>query len=239
MGTESISRVVIDVSLGRLTLMLIPLAVVGWVMWKWSGGLRELGVATGRMVGQLLVVGYLLVFLFESENWILHVGVVGFMVVVSAWIAIRTVKEGKVRAFGEALLAIGLGGGSVFLLVIFGVLQMWDFEARYVIPLAGMSFANAMTAVTLAAERLEAEVGNGQDFEEGRRAAWNASLIPQINSFLAVGLVSLPGMMTGQILAGASPLDAVRYQILVMAMVLGSAGISVAIYLWRRRVGAV
>jgi putative ABC transport system permease protein len=64
--------------------------------------------------------------------------------------------------------------------------------------------------------------------------AWNAALIPQVNSFLAVGLVSLPGMMTGQILAGTSPLDAVRYQIMVMAMIMGSAGMAVAVFLVRR-----
>jgi len=86
----------------------------------------------------------------------------------------------------------------------------------------------------LSAERFEAELENGKMLLDAQKAAWNASLIPQINSFLAVGLVSLPGMMTGQILAGASPLAAVRYQILVMAMVLGSAGISVAVFLMRR-----
>ena len=64
--------------------------------------------------------------------------------------------------------------------------------------------------------------------------AWNAALIPQVNSFLAVGLVALPGMMTGQILNGADPLEAVRYQIMVMAMVMGSAGIAVAMFLVRR-----
>ena len=138
----------------------------------------------------------------------------------------------KLRAFKDALLAIGVGGGLVFLLVIFGVLEGGrNFSAQFVVPMAGMIFANAMTAVTLSAERFEAEVNNGQDFLKARQTAWNASLIPQINSFLAVGLVSLPGMMTGQILTGTSPLDAVRYQILVMAMVLGSAGISVAIFL--------
>ena len=67
-----------------------------------------------------------------------------------------------------------------------------------------------------------------------RNTAWNAALIPQVNSFLAVGLVSLPGMMTGQILANADPLEAVRYQIMVMAMVMGSAGLAVAVFLVRR-----
>ena len=212
--------------------MFLPLLVVGWVMMRWSGGVKELCLATVRMVGQLLVMGYLLVKLFEGDrSWVTGL-VVLFMFVVSAVIAVRTIRVQKLRAFKDALLAIGVGGGLVFLLVIFGVLEGGrNFSAQFVVPMAGMIFANAMTAVTLSAERFEAEVNNGQDFLQARQTAWNASLIPQINSFLAVGLVSLPGMMTGQILTGTSPLDAVRYQILVMAMVLGSAGISVAIFL--------
>ena len=212
--------------------MFLPLLVVGWVMMRWSGGVKELCLATVRMVGQLLVMGYLLVKLFEGDrSWVTGL-VVLFMFVVSAVIAVRTIRVQKLRAFKDALLAIGVGGGLVFLLVIFGVLEGGrNFSAQFVVPMAGMIFANAMTAVTLSAERFEAEVNNGQDFLKARQTAWNASLIPQINSFLAVGLVSLPGMMTGQILTGTSPLDAVRYQILVMAMVLGSAGISVAIFL--------
>ena len=225
----------IEISLWRLSLLLIPLGVVAWLMIQWSGGAKELWVATARMVVQLLAVGYLLIFLFEgNQSWATAL-VVLFMMVVSAVIAIRTIRQQRKSAFGDALFAIGVGGGLVFLLVVFGVLEGGrGFSARFVIPIAGMIFANAMTAVTLSAERFEAEVKNGKDVLQARKAAWNASLIPQINSFLAVGLVSLPGMMTGQILAGASPLDAVRYQILVMAMVLGSAGISVAIFLVRK-----
>ena len=216
--------------------MLFPLLLVGWLMARWSGGSRELWVATGRMVVQLLTVGYFLVFLFEGNRGWVTTLVVLFMMVVSAMIAVRMVKEQKLSSFGDALWAITIGGGTIFLLVVFGVLEgANDFSARFVVPIAGMIFANAMTAVTLSAERFEAELRNGREYVEARKAAWNASLIPQINSFLAVGLVSLPGLMTGQILAGASPLDAVRYQILVMAMVLGAAGISVALFLvWRK-----
>lgn len=218
--------------------MVLPLLVVAWLMVKWSGSAQELGVATVRMVMQLLLVGYLLIFLFEGDQGWVTVLVVLFMMVVSALIAVRTIREQKWQAFGDALWAIGIGGGAVFFLVVFGVLEGGQgFSARFVVPIAGMIFANAMTAVTLSAERYEAELRNEKDRKEAREAAWNASLIPQINSFLAVGLVSLPGMMTGQILAGASPLDAVRYQILVMAMVLGSAGLAVAIFLSRRTAG--
>jgi putative ABC transport system permease protein len=91
-----------------------------------------------------------------------------------------------------------------------------------------------MNAVSLVAERFEKEL-KISSYEQARAVAFKASLIPQINSFLAVGLVSLPGMMSGQILAGVDPLVAVRYQMMVMFMILGSSGISTVSYLYLKK----
>ena len=88
-----------------------------------------------------------------------------------------------------------------------------------------------MNTVSLAAERFAAEISRGADGLESRRLAYRASLIPLMNALLAVGLVSLPGMMTGQILSGVEPLIAVRYQIMVMCMLTGASGIAAALYL--------
>ena len=97
-------------------------------------------------------------------------------------------------------------------------------------------FANAMNVLSLAIERFESELDAGVSYEGARQRAFRASLIPIINSLLAVGLVSLPGMMTGQIISGVSPLVAVRYQIVVMCMLFGASGISTACYLvWARQ----
>ena len=128
--------------------------------------------------------------------------------------------------------AIFLGSGLTLLLITQLVLQLepW-YLPRYMIPLAGMVFANAMTAVSLAAERLYSELEHGMSWEESRVKAYQAAMIPVINSLLAVGLVSLPGMMTGQILSGVSPLIASRYQIMVMCMIFASSGISTALFL--------
>ncbi|MFP6856257.1 MAG: ABC transporter permease [Roseibacillus sp.] len=229
------SETQIKIPLLQLALSLVPLIVVGWISFRWAGKGGEIGIATARMVVQLLAVGYVLVFLFKVKNPWVGLAVVTFMIAVSSWIAIRTVKKLRWQAYGDALLGIGLGGGAVFALVLVGVLGLdpW-YQARYVIPIAGMIFSNAMTAVTLSAERFESELKGGRKVDEARKVAWNAALIPQVNSFLAVGLVSLPGMMTGQILAGTSPLDAVRYQVMVMAMIMGSAGMAVAVFLVRR-----
>ena len=98
------------------------------------------------------------------------------------------------------------------------------------VPLAGITFANSMNSVSLAAERLHAEMARGEDYLTARKIALNAALIPITNALFAVGLVSLPGMMTGQILSGISPLIAVRYQIMVMCMLFGSAVISAALF---------
>ncbi len=119
------------------------------------------------------------------------------------------------------------------MLVVKGVLnlQPW-YIPSYIIPLASMIFANAMNTVSLAAERLEAELIRSVDYYQARNIAYKAALIPITNSMFAVGLVSLPGMMTGQILSGTSPLIAARYQIIVMTMLYGSAGISAALFLF-------
>ena len=110
------------------------------------------------------------------------------------------------------------------------VLEMTPFyEPRFVIPIAGMIYANSMNAISIAAERFEKELKNTTT-KEANITAFKASMIPKVNTFLAVGLVSLPGMMTGQILSGVDPLIAVRYQIVVMAMIFGSAGMSVITY---------
>ena len=94
-----------------------------------------------------------------------------------------------------------------------------------------MAFANAMTSVSLAAERLHAEMSRGLSYVEARKTALRTALIPVINSLFAVGLVSLPGMMTGQILSGISPPIAARYQIMAMCLIFSASGISAAVFL--------
>ena len=105
------------------------------------------------------------------------------------------------------------------------------YNPRLLIPLAGMIFSNSMTSVSLAAERFFAESARGASFKKARNIAFSASLIPLLNSLFAVGLVSLPGMMTGQTLSGVSPLIAVRYQIMVMCMLFGASGMASASFL--------
>ena len=102
---------------------------------------------------------------------------------------------------------------------------------RYMIPIAGMVFASSMNGVSLAAERLKAELDRNISYDKAKSIALKASLIPITNSLFAVGLVSLPGMMTGQILSGISPHIAIRYQIMVMCMIFSAVGLSSYLFL--------
>ena len=125
-------------------------------------------------------------------------GVVASMIVISGWIALRTVPTKRWPLYSRAALAIAIGGGSVLVLITQVVLKLdrW-YEPTFVVPLAGMIFAGSMNSVSLSAERIYSELAGGATYEDARRCALNAALIPITNSLFAVGLVSLPGMMTG------------------------------------------
>ena len=230
---------VITLTLPQLALALVPVAIALLILFKWSLGTGTAMYALGRMLLQLLLIGYVLAWIFGAGNGWLIMLVLGVMLLAASWIALGTVREQRWLLLGMSLASITVGGGLTLALITQVVLQLdpW-YLPRYMVPLAGMVFANAMTAVSLAAERLYAEIGHGLGWAEARLVAYQAAMIPVINSLFAVGLVSLPGMMTGQILSGVSPLIAARYQIMVMCMIFASAGISTAIFLAlsRRRV---
>jgi putative ABC transport system permease protein len=219
-----------------LVVAFLPAAIVVAIMWRWRSEAPTAVHATARMLVQLLLIGYVLIYIFETDDWLLIVAVLAVMLTASAWIAIRPLGTRSLRAYWQALLAIALGGVLTLVLITHFVIGVdpW-FSPRFVVPLAGMTFASSMNAVSLAAERFESEVTRGDTYLRARRQAFQAALIPIINSLFAVGLVALPGMMTGQILSGVSPLIAAKYQIVVMTMLFGSTGISAAFFLWLQR----
>ncbi len=216
----------------NLALAFVPVVLVVGVNHQWGLGSAHSSYAVLRMLIQLLLVGYVLAFLFTTDHGLVVLAVAGIMVLAASWIALGTLPTWRKAWLGYALISIFLGGGFTLLLTTQGVLELqpW-YQPRYFIPLAGMIFANAMNSVSLAAERWVAETERGIVWKEARQIAFRACLIPITNALFAVGLVSLPGMMTGQILSGVSPHVAVRYQIMVMCMIYGSAGLSAAIFL--------
>lgn len=219
-------------SLYDLLFSFIPAALVIAVMVYRSLQYKTALYAMARMLLQLLLIGYFLIYIFEAQSGDIILVVLTVMLVAASWIALRTVPEHRKALYIKALLSITVGGGVTLLLVtqlVIGI-DPW-YQPSYMIPLAGMIFANAMTAISLAVERLTHELSNGVDYDKASATAYNAALIPVINGLFAVGLVSLPGMMTGQILSGISPLIAARYQIMVMAMIFGASGLSVLLFL--------
>jgi putative ABC transport system permease protein len=198
--------------------------------------------ASVRMVFQLLAVGYLLHFVFAVKN---PLPVIAIWFVMGAFALqvmggrIRRKMPHFYRVMGTSLF-IGCGGVTfLFCTVVVRYSPWWD--PRYLIPLAGMIIGNSMNGASLAAERLGAEMRERRDEIEtalclgasGRQAsekavqtAFRAALVPTVNTMAAMGIVSLPGMMTGQILSGTEPMVAVRYQVAIMCAITGAVAIT-------------
>lgn len=221
------------ISITSLLIGFLPVIVLIVIMKFWNLDALQAIYANIRMLVQLLLVGYILTFIFETDSPILVVLVIMFMISMSAFIALRPLQAKGIKPFLIVLMSLGVSGIGVLLLVTQIILDLprW-FEPQYVIPLAGMVFANSMNTISLVGERFNAELKRGVDYIEARNIAMGAAMIPQVNALLAVGLVALPGMMTGQILSGVDPLTAARYQIMVMCMIFSTAGLSAVIYLF-------
>jgi len=219
------------ISIAELIIACVPAVIVIGLMAHWGARAGAAVYATVRMLVQLTLIGYVLIYLFETEHLAVIGGVLAIMLLVASRIAILPLPTRDPGHYRDALVAITCGSIPTLLLVTQGVIDIepW-FQPRYVIPLAGMIFASAMNTVSLAAERFHAEATT-QAIPTARQVAFQAAMIPLVNSFLAVGLVTLPGMMTGQVLSGVSPLIAAKYQIVVMTMLFGASGIAAAIYL--------
>lgn len=221
-----------EISLPNLAFAFIPVLVVVVVLYCWSVNGRTALYAVLRMLIQLMLIGYVLTFIFESNSALIVIGVLTVMLGAASWISLRPVRHQGKTVYLKALASIALGGVLTLALITQAVLNVdtW-YEPHVVIPLAGMLFSNSMNSVSLAAERYEAETKQGAAHLKARHVALNTALIPLVNSLFAVGIVAIPGMMTGQILSGVDPLVAARYQVMVMCMVFGAAGISATCYL--------
>ncbi len=220
-----------SIQLLNLLWIFIPVGIVIIIYALWTEDKKTLFYAIIRMFLQLILIGYFLSYIFQSKEPSLIMLILSIMLIAASLIALRPIKNKNKKHYLYVFVSIFIGGVFTLIIVIIGTIKLspW-FEPYVLVPIAGMIFANSMNAVSLAAERFEAEI-ELHDYKVARSRSLQASLIPIINSLFAVGIVSLPGMMSGQILSGISPLIAVRYQIMVMLMILGSGGISVVIYL--------
>jgi putative ABC transport system permease protein len=251
----------LDVTWADLALVaMLVLVAIALSRWQWLGLERGFLVGAVRAVVQLVAVGYILVYLFEANRWWLVL--LALAVMLAAATATATAprpRRGQMAAAGEREALWGISGTAMLLssgLTLAYVTQVvlhvrpW-YEPRYLIPLFGMIVGNAMNGAALAAERLASEMEvrraeveaylalgatPARAAAEPVRRALVAALIPSVNGLMTVGLVQLPGMMTGQILAGQSPLLAVRYQVVVAFMLAGATAMTaVMVVLWYRR----
>jgi putative ABC transport system permease protein len=206
------------------------------------GLLRNLLWATARTVVQLMLVGYVLTEIFAIDHPLLVAGIVALMCLVAGRAVIQRVERPPFGAHLLAALALGASTylvGSVVCALIIGA-DPW-YTAPIAIPIAGMLLGNSLTGNALALDRFFGEVRARADEVELRlslgyspweavrpqlRTALRSGMTPMINAMMVAGIVALPGMMTGQILAGAPPLAAVRYQIVVMTMLAAAVALS-------------
>ncbi len=204
---------------------------------------RRLIVATLRMVAQLLLVGFLLEWVFSLDHPAAVTLVLLTMTLIAGVSASRRTEVSYQGMLANGLFAVAAGSwaASAIALLIVVRVHPW-YTPRYAIPLVGMILGNTMNGVSLGLDRLASELLARRGQVESALALgatrWEAALpifrssvrtglIPTINTMAAAGIVTLPGMMTGQMLAGASPIDAVKYQMVIMflmtfAIVAGS-----------------
>ncbi len=215
----------------NLIYIFIPVALVIMVFFKWQIEPWQPVIALNRMVLQLVFVGFFLNVVFSSNHALISVSILVVMLIIASWISLRTVREKRRIWLRYAIFSLFFSSSFILFIIIDFVLELnpW-FQARYLIPIGGMLLANAMNSISLAADRYLAEC-QFQDVFTARNKAFATAMIPVLNGMFSVGLVSLPGMMTGQILSGVSPLIAIRYQIMVMCMLFASSGLATAMFL--------
>ncbi len=214
-----------------LGMMAIAIALSAW---QRLGLATNLALATGRTVLQLLVVGYVLASVFALRNSWAVLGLLAIMLLIAAIVARNRISQKIPYLLPMVAGAILLGSAATLFYIIVLVIRptVW-YEPRFLIPFAGIVLGNSMNAAAIAGERLVSSLNSSQlEIETHlslgatpsqaifsyRREAIKTGMISIINSMMVVGLVTLPGVMVGQILGGAEPLQAAAYQILIMFM---------------------
>jgi len=216
------------------SLVLIVLAI--GLLKRWQVKLEKtLLIGTFRTFLQLSVMGYLLTFFFQQRHWIVMVGLVLIMILVASYEGYRRQRTSRIPHYflivvGSLLLTVTVVLGTILNFIL--EVKPW-FYPYAMIPLAGMIIGNGLNSITLATNRLMGELRHRERelevylslgappriaVQDCLRESLRAALLPNINAMMMVGLVQIPGVMTGQILAGVDPLQAIRYQIMIMYM---------------------
>jgi putative ABC transport system permease protein len=225
--------------LGQVALALALVGVAALVsIWQRADLERDIAVATVRSFIQLTAIGYVIKVIFEQNNLAFVGALLAAMVLFGAITARRRAKRVP-HVFWPLLLALGLAGSSTLLLVV--ALGVFKPQARYLVPVGGMVIGNAMTAAAVALNRLGDDVAAGAEQIEATlalgatatqamrpllRRSLRSGMIPLIDSTKTTGLIFFPGTMVGMLLAGATPINAVRLQLILLYVLLGSVALA-------------
>jgi putative ABC transport system permease protein len=208
---------------------------------------KEIIISTLRMTIQLILTGYILAYLFERPNPIYTVLIIAIMELFSIYNIIKRIKvklSTNIKKIIALSMIIGTTTSLLFFILIVVKVTPW-YDPRYFIPIAGMLIGNAMTGITLGTTRLIDGMYSQKNTIETSLmlgatpkiacknivdGAFDSAILPTINSMVGMGIVFLPGMMTGQILSGTSPTTAIEYQIAIMLGILGSVALTVIIF---------
>ncbi len=242
------NNTVMDLSVFQLSIAYIFVLIM-LIIFKSRGIKREkqILIATTRMTLQLTIMGYVLMFVFNNPSWYLTSLMIVIMISFAIYNIIKRVKIimskelQKIVAF--SIIIGALLTAAFFIIVVLSV-RPW-FNPQYFIPISGMIIGNSMTGIALGANKLcsdmeekRVEIENslmlGSTPFAATKAivnnAFDSAILPTMNNMLTMGIVSLPGMMTGQILSGTFPITAIKYQIGIMLAILGSTAVSTVLF---------
>ncbi len=215
---------------------------------------RSLLLASVRTILQLLLIGLVLESVFVVRKWYIVLGLLSGMTIIAGVAAVGRMDRRYRGVYIDSIVAVWCSSWIVAayaLLAIMRDVQPW-YDPQYAIPLTGMILGNSLNGISLGLNRLSEQLATHRDqveamltlgatrWEAARtsiRQAIHSGMIPVINSMMVVGIVNLPGMMTGQLLAGVSPLQAVRYQIIIMFLIAAATAlgtVSVVLLSYRR-----
>ncbi|WP_315069821.1 ABC transporter permease [uncultured Clostridium sp.] len=208
---------------------------------------RQILIASTRMTIQLTIMGYILMFVFKNPSWWLTSIMIAIMISFAIYNSINRVKYPMSKELKRIIsfsMTFGALLTAVFFIVIVLNVRPW-FNPQYFIPISGMIIGNSMTGIALGANKLcssfedkRIEIENSlmlgaspaDAAKEIVNNAFDTAIMPTMNNMLTMGIVSLPGMMTGQILSGTFPITAIKYQIGIMLAILGSTAVSTVIF---------
>ncbi len=239
----------LDIPLARFALLYLLLLLPLFFLWRLKLGLgREVLIGTVRMSVQLFLVGIYLKYIFAINSLLLNLLWIMVIMVVANLTILKKAGLAVQKLFWPSLAGVVCGTLVVLGVFLFLVVRPTPlYDARYMIPLAGMLLGNCMNGNILSLERFYSGLRKnettflsyllmGATLKEAvhpfMREAMRSSLAPTIATMMTIGIVSLPGMMTGQILGGSFPLVAIKYQIMIMIGIFASLVISMVTSLY-------